>query len=494
MPVNMSEHVPMLTDTELRHSDGSYPDYSSLAAKEHAMTTLGLDLAATGTGRFSARNCLILLCLALVFTSTAVYKCGPYQQHRQLRVRKELRSLTDREMQLFVTGLATMLSVDTGAGQLLFGPKYKEYDYFIIKHTVATQTPVDGVCCSDVAHFGPWFLTWHEAFIMEFENALLSVVPELGALPYWEMYEDFEGTTERPGKFYGTADWAFTPRFFGSMDGDPRANFTLTNSDYGGVFGGRAVSRFNAMKYADVAHLFNGSKSGLLRDPHSERNEPYVIRYPTKDLIIHPSRSYMKDAPRINFTVQDLERCTDFELVKSMWDFMLCIDLASTNVSGLPTNVTDYWMSHVSRFSHAMFHNVLGSLKQGTQDETHPLGWMGDARVVNTSPNEVLGFFPFHANLIRVWQIWKKRAELADPSIASADVVWHYPRHGDATPPVLVRGTSVDDVMSPAMPFTDIILGKPHGATNRDMLMHKPDYVYERMVPELALSYGETWL
>eukprot|EP00955_Chlamydomonas_euryale_P039968 351557-Chlamydomonas_euryale.AAC.20 len=72
---------------------------------------------------------------------------------------------------------------------------------------------------------------------MEFENALLSVVPELGALPYWEMYEDFEGTTERPGKFYGTADWAFTPRFFGSMDGDPRANFTLTNSDYGGVFG-----------------------------------------------------------------------------------------------------------------------------------------------------------------------------------------------------------------------------------------------------------------
>eukprot|EP00955_Chlamydomonas_euryale_P039966 351557-Chlamydomonas_euryale.AAC.18 len=94
--------------------------------------------------------------------------------------------------------------------------------------------------------------------------------------------------------------------------------------------GGRAVSRFNAMKYADVAHLFNGSKSGLLRDPHSERNEPYVIRYPTKDLIIHPSRSYMKDAPRINFTVQDLERCTDFELVKSMWDFMLCIDLASS--------------------------------------------------------------------------------------------------------------------------------------------------------------------
>lgn len=43
------------------------------------------------------------------------------------------------------------------------------------------------------AHFGPWFMTFHEAFIMEFENALLSVVPGLKALPYWEMYEDFQG-------------------------------------------------------------------------------------------------------------------------------------------------------------------------------------------------------------------------------------------------------------------------------------------------------------
>jgi hypothetical protein len=108
----------------------------------------------------------------------------------------------------------------------------------------------------------------------------------------------------------------------------------------------------------------------------------------------------MKDAPRLNYTRDDLERCSDPRLVSSAWDFILCIDLAATNASGLPPSATDPWMAHISRFGHAMFHNVLGSLLKGTQDARHPLGRMGDARVVNTSPNEILGFFPFHSNLV----------------------------------------------------------------------------------------------
>ncbi len=40
------------------------------------------------------------------------------------------------------------------------------------------------------AHFGPWFMTFHRAFNLEFENALLSVVPELLAMPYWEFADD----------------------------------------------------------------------------------------------------------------------------------------------------------------------------------------------------------------------------------------------------------------------------------------------------------------
>ncbi len=42
-------------------------------------------------------------------------------------------------------------------------------------------------------HFGPWFMLFHQAFELEFENALMSVVPGLKALPYWQMQQDMKG-------------------------------------------------------------------------------------------------------------------------------------------------------------------------------------------------------------------------------------------------------------------------------------------------------------
>jgi hypothetical protein len=83
---------------------------------------------------------------------------------------------------------------------------------------------------------------------------------------------------------------------------------------------------------------------------------------------------------------------------------------------------------------------------------------------------------------VRVWLMWKERALRDDPSMAHASVLWRYPRRGDPVPPVATPGTALDDVMSPAMPFTDILShDTPRGATHRDMLTHVPDYTYERM-------------
>lgn len=42
-------------------------------------------------------------------------------------------------------------------------------------------------------HFAPCFMTYHRAFNLEFENALLSVVPSLKAMPWWEMAKDLNG-------------------------------------------------------------------------------------------------------------------------------------------------------------------------------------------------------------------------------------------------------------------------------------------------------------
>ena len=44
-------------------------------------------------------------------------------------------------LQLLVVGLSTLLTISTEQGQLLFGEKYKEYDYFLVKHAVAVTDP-----------------------------------------------------------------------------------------------------------------------------------------------------------------------------------------------------------------------------------------------------------------------------------------------------------------------------------------------------------------
>lgn len=36
-------------------------------------------------------------------------------------------------------------------------------------------------------------MTFHTAFMLEYENALLAVVPGLTGLPYWNMHEEFKG-------------------------------------------------------------------------------------------------------------------------------------------------------------------------------------------------------------------------------------------------------------------------------------------------------------
>lgn len=96
-----------------------------------------------------------------------------------MRVRKELRGLTQREYRLLVNGLSTMLSVPTAEGQAMYGKQYKEYNYFIVKHAVSVNDPR-----GDQGHAGSCFQTFHRAWLLEFELALLAVVPELRALPY----------------------------------------------------------------------------------------------------------------------------------------------------------------------------------------------------------------------------------------------------------------------------------------------------------------------
>lgn len=56
-------------------------------------------------------------------------------------MRKEVRNLSAREYKMFMQGLAVMWSTSTEAGRRIYGPKFREMDYFVIKHAVMSMVP-----------------------------------------------------------------------------------------------------------------------------------------------------------------------------------------------------------------------------------------------------------------------------------------------------------------------------------------------------------------
>eukprot|EP00755_Sulcionema_specki_P014046 Sspe_Gene.55643::Locus_30595_Transcript_1_1_Confidence_1.000_Length_766::g.55643::m.55643 len=97
------------------------------------------------------------------------------------RVRREVRSLDTAEWQKVVHAIWTLKNTSLSEGVAKYGKAFKSYDYFVLKHAVATKD-VRG----DQAHFSDAFMTWHAAFVLEFELALLSVDPTIEGLPYWD--------------------------------------------------------------------------------------------------------------------------------------------------------------------------------------------------------------------------------------------------------------------------------------------------------------------
>lgn len=59
-------------------------------------------------------------------------------------------------------------------------------------------------------HNGPNFMTFHRAWLLELEQALLSVVPGLKAIPYLDFTLDLKG-----GAYYGTANSIFSQKYAG---------------------------------------------------------------------------------------------------------------------------------------------------------------------------------------------------------------------------------------------------------------------------------------
>merc|ERR1719231_627674 len=108
-------------------------------------------------------------------------------------VRREIRTLTDRDRELFLTGAMVMQRVPMSIGERLYGHKYRSKDHFNRLHLY-----YGGKADCDHWHKGSGFVTSHMALTMEFEQSLQSIFPD-SSVPYWDF--TLESTFYDPESF-----------------------------------------------------------------------------------------------------------------------------------------------------------------------------------------------------------------------------------------------------------------------------------------------------
>ncbi|KAJ1448305.1 hypothetical protein M885DRAFT_539598 [Pelagophyceae sp. CCMP2097] len=204
-------------------------------------------------------------------------------------IRKEIRNLTDAELDLFVDAMWTLKRVDAATGVAKYGDAFKPYDYFVAKHIDAS---LNYEC--DVAHFSPIFSIWHRALEVEFEKSLLAVEPLLPGLPYWDYRQDAEAPAESA---------VFSSKYFGAFVGDASKGFQVTN----GRFGNWPVASGNSTQ-TNWTNLH-----GFLRGPMSMNDAPTNTR----------NGGTMCGVPMGVGNASGWDRCLGFAAIK---DFHYCLD------------------------------------------------------------------------------------------------------------------------------------------------------------------------
>eukprot|EP00197_Chlamydomonas_leiostraca_P016263 CAMPEP_0202863950 /NCGR_PEP_ID=MMETSP1391-20130828/4382_1 /ASSEMBLY_ACC=CAM_ASM_000867 /TAXON_ID=1034604 /ORGANISM="Chlamydomonas leiostraca, Strain SAG 11-49" /LENGTH=436 /DNA_ID=CAMNT_0049543641 /DNA_START=102 /DNA_END=1412 /DNA_ORIENTATION=+ len=406
-----------------------------------------------------------------------------------IRKRKEFRELSKNELKLFVHGLSVMRAVGTETGKRLYGPLYKEYDHFLVKHIITTKDPR-----GDQGHVDVCFLTFHRALALEFELALLSVVPALKAMPYWNFLHDLRG-----GKYFmHPTKYMFSPSWAGSLTGDPQYNYTVTD----GLLAWQPVSRWIPTKWGNWSAYWAGNEQGLNRVFNN--SNPFLTRYPktvTADVLKQfvPGGAMMilpqwqdNEIP-LNYTAKDFNRCLDAKLVPKWSDWLWCVEYNAWQSANWTLDRT---MNELRASMSSMFHGTIHALVGGHCNATFcPHGLPtpllgGDFVDVSASPNELILFMGHHANVDRAGLMWQASVAKANRSMATRQAMWGYPR-SKAEWQWGNEGCFLDDVATSATPFTDIFPGvkpsKAGGYTHADIIWNtRPGaapYTYDDMKP-----------
>jgi hypothetical protein len=143
-------------------------------------------------------------------------------------------------------------------GRHLFGSQFASYDRLVARHIHAALN-TNG----DAGHFAPVFPVWHRAFLLQFENSLLSIDPSIGGCPYWDYRLD--ETDPHSSVMFGSD-------FFGSLRGDAAGGYALR----GGPFAHWRIMRAATAKEHGFTNIT--SPYGFLRNPLSPNPHEYLTR------------------------------------------------------------------------------------------------------------------------------------------------------------------------------------------------------------------------
>jgi len=196
-------------------------------------------------------------------------------------VRREMRSLTDRDREMFLQAAMVLQRVPTEVGLRRWGRQYRSKDFFTRMHLY-----FGGTKDCDHWHQGAGFVTSHVAFTLAFERALQSIYPSV-TVPYWDI--TLESTFYEPDTWRNSL--VFAPDWFGAAapDNDLR---TVTKGRWAFVpatyarpptTSSSSEQRQQQRQEEEGDNVFSDVQNsyGLLRAPWNNDPTPFLTRAST---------------------------------------------------------------------------------------------------------------------------------------------------------------------------------------------------------------------
>ena len=220
------------------------------------------DYATSGVGLQSLAYTFTDAATLYTVSARAVSKGGErvLKLHQEVMckyVRREIRQLTTADRERYLAAVQVFHTMDATKGRKVYGPKFTNYAESVQKHL--QRMTLDG--CTPF-HGYDTFLTAHEAFVLEFEQALQAVDPKIAA-PYWDYTID--STLYGHSAAIGEQSIIFSDEWFGPLD----------NSATGDVLTSKYFSNLPVPQDSSAPE-HNGF--GYVTDSVNQSPSPYVTR------------------------------------------------------------------------------------------------------------------------------------------------------------------------------------------------------------------------